>query len=106
MKIYSLADFTGGWFVGDFLPTAHQTPAFEVGYKLHLKGDKWPVHYHKEATEINLLISGRMRLRGVTMEAGTVFVIEPGEIADPVFLKDCQLVVIKTPSIPGDKYEV
>lgn len=73
---------------------------------MHLKGDVWPAHYHAEATEINLLIRGRMRLRGVTIEEGTVFIIDPGEVADPVFLRDCELVVIKTPSLPGDKYEV
>ena len=40
------------------------------------------------------------------MTAGDVFVIEPGEVAEPEFLEDCQLVCVKTPSLPGDKYEV
>jgi hypothetical protein len=28
------------------------------------------------------------------------------EVAAPVFLEDCQVVVIKVPSLPGDKYIV
>jgi hypothetical protein len=47
-----------------------------------------------------------MKINGVEMTAGDVFVIEPGEIAEPEFLEDCQLVCVKTPSLPGDKYEV
>ena len=37
---------------------------------------------------------------------GDVFVFDKGEIADPVFLEDCTLVVVKIPSIPSDKFEV
>ena len=29
----------GGWFVGDFLPTAFKTKNFEVSYKLHKKNE-------------------------------------------------------------------
>jgi len=38
--------------------------------------------------------------------SGDVFVIEPYEIADPVFLEDCTVVVVKAPSVPGDKFVV
>lgn len=92
--------------MGNFLPTAHHLEAAEVAFKVHPKGDKVTAHVHREATEINLLIRGKMSLRGVTLNAGTVFVIEPGEAVDPVFMKDCELIVVKTPSVPGDKYEV
>ena len=37
---------------------------------------------------------------------GDVFIIHPYEIADPLFLEDCKIMVIKTPSVPGDKYLV
>ena len=40
------------------------------------------------------------------MEAGDIFILEPFEIADPEFLEDCDLVIIKTPSLPGDKYPI
>ena len=45
-----------------------------------------------------------MILGGKKLTKGDVFVIEPGEVADPQFLTECKLVVIKTPSIPTDKY--
>jgi len=106
MKIHRFSDFTGGWFIGDFLPTAHRTQEVEVAYKRHSKGEPWAAHRHEIATEINYLVSGKMKLRGVTLEAGTVFVIEPGEVADPEFLRDCEIVVVKLPSVVGDKYEV
>jgi len=45
-----------------------------------------------------------MIIGGLRLKAGDVFKINPGEIADPVFLKDCELIVVKVPSVPGDKY--
>ena len=106
MKIYRSQQWKGGWYVGDFEPTAYRTKEFEVCLKLHAKGERWPAHYHKVATEINYLVHGTMTLKGETFKAGDVFILEPGEIADPVFLEDCEIVIIKTPSLPGDKYQV
>lgn len=96
----------GGWFVGNFEPTAFKTEKFEVGYKLHKKGELWSKHYHRKATEINCLIKGRMRLNRAEFKSGDIFVIEPGEIAEPEFLQNCQLIIIKVPSLQKDKYEV
>ena len=47
-----------------------------------------------------------MILQNKKLISGDVFVIEPNEVADPIFLSDCKLIVIKTPSIPTDKYEI
>lgn len=106
MKIFRAATWKGGWFVGDFEPSAYHTKEFEVALKVHPKGERWPTHYHKEATEINYLVRGSMILTGERFDAGDVFVIEPGEIAEPTFLEDCEIITIKTPSVIGDKYEV
>jgi hypothetical protein len=106
MKISKLNDMDGGWFVGNFEPCAFKTEACEVSWKRHTKGEIWPVHYHAVATEINLLVRGRMHIQHVWFEPGDIFVIEPGEIADPVFVEDCELVVVKVPSVPGDKFIV
>ena len=106
MKIYKMKDMTGGWFVGDFEPSAIKTKEFEVCYKCHAKGEQWPTHYHKVATEISFVISGKMTIQGQLLQEGDIFVLEPNEVADPVFLEDCCLVVVKTPSVIGDKYEV
>jgi hypothetical protein len=47
-----------------------------------------------------------MIINGVLLLPGNIFLIEKNEIADPDFLEDCTIVCVKTPSIPGDKYEV
>lgn len=94
----------GGWFVGDFLPTAYNTKDFEVCYKFHEKNSKWDTHYHKLSIEITFLIRGQMTLQNKTLKTGDIFVMYPYEVANPVFLEDCELMVVKVPSVPGDKY--
>lgn len=101
-----LSDMTRGWFIGDFEPSLLKTKDFEVGILTHKKGDLWPEHYHKIATEYTVLISGSMTICGELIESGTIFVLNPYEIADPVFHEDCVIVVVKTPSVKGDKYVV
>jgi quercetin dioxygenase-like cupin family protein len=106
MKITRIEDYKRGWFLGDFEPSCFETKDFEVGLLTHKKGEFWAPHIHKISTEINLLLEGEMMIGGKTLTSGDIFVIEPNEVADPIFLSDCRLVVIKTPSIPTDKYNV
>jgi quercetin dioxygenase-like cupin family protein len=101
-----LNNMTRGWFIGDFEPSLLKTKDFEVGILTHKKGEEWPKHYHKIATEYTVLISGSMTICGELIETGTIFILEPNEIADPVFHEDCTVVVVKTPSVVGDKYVV
>ena len=37
---------------------------------------------------------------------GDIFIFEQYDVADPIFLEDCELIVVKTPSIQNDKYKV
>jgi len=97
---------TKGWFIGDFEPAAFKTQDFEVSWRIHPKGEHWETHYHKEATEINLLIKGSMTIQNQHLTSGDIFILDPEEIADPVFLEDCEVLCIKTPSVPDDKYIV
>jgi hypothetical protein len=106
MKVYKLNEMKGGWFTGNFSPTSFKTELFESCYKIHKKGEKWESHYHKKATEINLLIKGKMIIQDTDLNSGERFVIPPYEIADPVFLEDCEIVIIKTPSNTQDKFEI
>ena len=106
MKILKLRDMHKGWFVGNFTPTSFSTSLFEACYRVHSKGEVWECHTHKIAIEINLLIRGKMTMCGKILNAGDIFIVNPGELADPVFLEDCEIVCIKTPSVPGDKYDI
>lgn len=106
MKLARLDEMKSGWFVGNFEPTSFRTQAFEACYRVHPAGEQWPKHFHKIATEINLLVSGRMTLGGVTLTSGDIFILEPGDVADPIFEEDCSVICIKTPSLPADKYVV
>jgi quercetin dioxygenase-like cupin family protein len=106
MEKHKIEDFKGGWFIGNFIPSSHITKDFEVCYKKHFQGEKWPVHYHKESKEINYLVRGKMKIQNQIIEQGDIFILHPYEVADPVFLEDCEVLIVKTPSVPGDKYEI
>ena len=106
MKVGKLSDMHRGWVIGNFTPSLFKTSAFEVGVLTHAKGEKWPAHYHKIGTEFNILIKGTMRVCEVDLVAGDTFIIEPFEVADPLFHEDCTIVCIKLPSDTTDKYLV
>lgn len=108
MKLYKLGAMKDGWFAGDFSPAAYKTKTFEVAWKVHKKNEDWSRHYQKEATEINLLVRGQMLLEAesgeaICVSAGDIFIIEPGEAIKPKFIEDCEVVCVKTPSLPDDK---
>ena len=103
MKIYKIDEMVRGWFIGDFEPSVLRTKDFEVGVLEHKKGEHWPAHYHEFSNEYNLLLKGKMTIQETELVQGDIFVIEKNEIANPFFLEDCTVLVVKTPSIPGDK---
>ena len=45
-----------------------------------------------------------MKLANKTLKKGDIFIIYPNEIADPVFLQNCEVLIVKIPSKKGDKY--
>lgn len=106
MKKFYYSDMKGGWFVGDFLPSAFQTKDFEVAYVKHQKNQTWAKHFHKIATEITMVIKGKIQINDKIFSSGDIFVISPNEIAVPKFLEDSEVIVIKTPSDVNDKYIV
>lgn len=106
MEIHKISEMLRGWYVGNFKPAAYSTETFEVGYLKHKKGEKWDAHYHKAADEINLLVKGRMTIQDVEIGEGDIFILKRYEVANPIYLEDCEIVVIKTVSAPNDKYLV
>ena len=93
----------GGYYIGNFEPSAFKTEDFEVAYVKHAKGDEWVKHYHNKLTEINLVLSGKVRINDEIFVKGDIFVVEPKETVDPLFLENTELIVTKTPSITDDK---
>jgi len=100
---WNIHDFTRGWFIGNFLPSIIKTTDFEVGLLTHKKDEKWAFHYHQYMTEINVLVSGSMKLNEKILQSNTIFTIYKNEIACPIFLEDCKILCIKVPSVVNDK---
>lgn len=106
MKTAKLEDMIKGWFVGNFDPTLYKTNDVEVALKYYKKGDYESSHYHKIATEITVITSGRVKMNGITYNKGDIIVMEPGESTDFECLEDgTQNLVVKIPGANDDKYE-
>jgi mannose-6-phosphate isomerase-like protein (cupin superfamily) len=104
LQRYNLSDFTRGWFVGNFSPTTLSTDAVEVAVKHYRAGESEAAHYHKVATELTLIVSGRVRMSGEEVGPGEIVRIEPGQATDFMPLTETTTVVVKVPCVRGDKY--
>ncbi|MBU1261331.1 MAG: hypothetical protein KJ757_02335 [Planctomycetes bacterium] len=104
MRTFRLNDMKGGWFVGNFLPTCLKTSDFEVACKYYKKGDAEENHVHKIATELTLVITGSVKMNDAIYKSGDIIVLEPGDATDFYALEDTINVVVKVPSLAGDKY--
>ena len=103
MKHHHLENMVKGWFVGEFSPTAHSINVCEVAVKKYRAGDFESLHYHEVATEITLVLSGKVKMMGKTWCDGDIITISPGEATSFESITDSITVVVKTPSVPNDK---
>lgn len=106
MKTARLDDMVKGWFVGGFEPTLYRTNNVEAAVKRYRAGDHEGSHYHKIATELTVIVSGRVRMNGVEYSKGDIVVMEPGDVTDFEALTDAVNVVVKIPGANNDKYIV
>jgi len=104
MEIYKLEDMIKGWFVGNFNQSVMKTSDFEVAVKKYKAGDRENLHVHKVATEITVIVYGRVVMNEVEYTEGDIIKIAPGEPTDFHVLTDCCTVVVKNPSVTDDKY--
>ena len=104
IKINNIKEFTKGWFIGDFTPTLLKTNDFEVAIKYYKAGDQEERHHHKLATEYTVVVSGEISMNGEKFIKDEIITILPNEKVVFKCLTDAITVVIKTPSIKGDKY--
>ena len=105
MKRAHLDDMTRGWLVGDFSPSLCRTSEGEVAVQRRQKGERDPRHYHKIATELVVVVTGRVAMNGEVFGPGEIAVAEPGEPMDLLALEDgTATVCVKVPGPRGDKY--
>ena len=104
MKIFKIEEMTKGWFVGKFVPTVYSTNDVEVAIKKYDIGFSEERHYHRLATELTVIINGKVRMNGKEFNEGDIIVIEPFEDTDFVAIKDTISVVVKIPGVNNDKY--
>ena len=104
LERHKLDEFTRGWFVGNFSPTLIQTEAAEVAVQRYPAGAHEARHYHKVATELTMLVAGQARMNGEEIAVGEIIRIPPGTPADFEALTDVMTLVVKVPSVKGDKY--
>ena len=104
MKSAKLSNMRKGWFVGNFEPTLWKTEDVEAAVKTFLAGETEVEHYHKIATEITVVVSGRIRMFNQEWEAGDIVITEPGDLTSFEALSDTVLTVLKLPGVTNDKY--
>jgi quercetin dioxygenase-like cupin family protein len=105
MRIAKLQDMVNGWFVGNFDPTLYRTNEVEVAVKSYQKGDHDERHYHKIATEITVIVQGRVKMNGIEYISGDIIIIDPKESTDFECLADGTTnVVVKIPGVNNDKF--
>ena len=100
----NLQDMIGGWFVGAFKPAAFHTDSCEVAVKYYKAGATESSHYHLVATEITLIISGRVSMCDREWGEGDIIVLSPKDVTDFEAITDVITVVVKVPGALNDKY--
>ena len=100
MKHERIENMKRGWFVGNFEPSLLKTNDVEVAVKVYKKGDYEEAHYHKAATEITVIISGRAKMFEKVWDAGDIVV------TDFEAMENTVNVVVKIPGVNNDKYLV
>jgi quercetin dioxygenase-like cupin family protein len=104
LEIFRLDEMVKGWFVGDFSPAALRTEAAEAAVKHYKAGDREAPHLHKIAAEVTLVLEGTIEMCGRRLNNGDIIKLAPGEATDFLAVTDATTVVVKLPSVTGDKY--
>lgn len=99
-----LDEMIKGWFIGDFDKSILRTKDVEVACKYYKAGDYETRHLHKIADEITVIVYGQVQMNGIIYNKGDIVHTEKGEATDFCVLEDTATVVVKVPSVVGDKY--
>lgn len=110
-------DHLGGWFFGQFMEKKGQpllaSQRVEVAWKKFPKfsGKDKARHLHKKGIEINIIVKGWTRVkindREYKIKKGGFFVVHPYATVEDVEVEpNTEMIVIKTPSLANDKFNV
>jgi quercetin dioxygenase-like cupin family protein len=99
-----LDNMVRGWFVGDFAPSVVRMTDAEVAIQRFAAGEIEAEHHHRAATEITVIVSGRARMCGREVGPGDILVLPPNTATSFEAIEDTITAVVKTPSVPGDKF--
>lgn len=100
----NIDNYVKGWLVGDFEPALFNSKDIEVSIKYYKAGDKESSHVHKIATEYTIVVSGKVAMNDKVYNSKDIIKVKPGEYTDFESLENSITLVIKTPSVLGDKY--
>lgn len=112
METFDISKMINGWLIGNFTPSVLKTEDFEIAHHKHPANYTGPYHYHKVATEYNYIVSGEVwiylyndgRKSKQILTPGLGWIVRPGQYFETYFNKPTDLIVIKTPSLIGDKF--
>lgn len=109
-------DSTKGYFIGRFMGEKGfpllETDEVEIAWKkLPTTFDEPLPHFHKKGVEVNIVISGsyKLEINGEEKELckGDFLVVYPESRLRNISAQEgTELVVVKSPSVPDDKFDV
>ena len=106
MEIDNISNMIKGRFIGNFEPSLFRTNDIEVAIKEYKGGDKKNAYFHKNVTEIIVVVSGQIRMFNKIWNKGSIIIAEPGDITSFEAVTDSVNVVVKIPGVNDDKYVV
>ncbi len=105
MKVGRITEFVEGWLLGNFEPSLFRTETIEIAIKRFNAGEEHYCHFQGRATELTVVIEGKIELGGVTLERDEYLRLEPREHGTLKVWENSTVLSVKFPSIPGDKQE-
>jgi len=99
-----LSEMIKGWFIGNFEPTAYKTDNCEVAVKEYKTGDYESFHHHRLATEITVILEGKVKMNNKLYSQGDIVIINKKEGTDFLAITDVKNIVVKIPGATNDKY--
>ena len=106
MIVRSLQDMVGGWIVGNFEPTCLKTTACEVACKHYDAGAAEAAHVHRIATEMTLDRRRSRHHERPHLRRRRHHRARAGRSHRFSRARKTTTVVVKMPSVLGDKYPV